>query len=136
MFDLIKRNLLKSVMLADGGFSLVAGIVLATFSAPLAVLLGPAFASDAVLGIGIFLLGWGLFHLAAGNAAQISSKAVWFAVIGDGLWIAASAALLIADWQGLTAIGAAAIAVIAVAVADIMLLKLIGLGRSQKQALA
>jgi hypothetical protein len=136
MFDLIKRNLLKSVMLADGGFSLVAGIVLATFSAPLAVLMGPAFASDAVLGIGVFLLGWGLFHLAAGSAAQISPKAVWFAVIGDGLWIAASAALLIADWQGLTAIGAAAIAVIAVAVADIMLLKLIGLGRSQKQALA
>ncbi|MDB5523152.1 MAG: putative rane protein [Rhizobium sp.] len=127
MLDLIKRNLLKIVMLADGGFSLLAGAVLAAFPAPIAGLLGPAFASQAVLGIGVFLIAWGIFHLAAGRTESLPPAAVRFAIIGDVLWVVASATLLIAEWNRLSGLGVASIAVVAVAVADIMLLKMIGL---------
>lgn len=127
MFNFIKRNLLKTIMLADGGFSLLAGAALTAFSAPIAALLGPDFTSQAVLGIGLFLVVWGVSHLAAGRTEPLPVGAVRVAIVGDALWVVASAALLIADWNGLSALGIAAIAVVAVAVADIMLLKMIGL---------
>lgn len=127
MFDFFKRNLLKVTMLVDGAFSLAAGAALAALSTSVAGLLGPAFSAAAVLGIGIFLIGWGIFHLQAGRASIISPAAVRFAIVGDALWVVISAAVLIIDWHGLTALGAAAIAVLAVAVGDILLLKSIGL---------
>ncbi|MBL0372541.1 hypothetical protein JJB09_10930 [Rhizobium sp. KVB221] len=131
MFDLIKRNLLKIVMLADGVVSLVAGTALTTFSSAIAGLFGPALPAIAVLGIGLFLLGWGVFHLAAGRAERISGRAVRIAIAGDAAWVAASAALLAIGWNGLSSLGVVAIAVLAIAVADIMLLKMVGLNARQ-----
>lgn len=136
MFDLIKTNLLKITMLVDGAFSLLAGVVFSTFSEPIAGLLGPAFAAGAVLGVGVFLIVWGIFHLAAAGAKRISPAALRVAIAGDALWVIASAALLVADWNGLSAIGIAVIAVLAVAVADIMLLKLIGQNNQRRLAIS
>ena len=127
MFDLIRHNLLKAVMLADGGFCLVAGLVLAAFSTAISGLLGPALPDGAVTGIGLFLVAWGLFHILAGRGTSPSPISAWIAVLGDALWIAASVVLLVADWNGLTIIGASAVIVIGLAVADILLLKLAGL---------
>jgi hypothetical protein len=106
-----------------------AGTAFLTFSALVAELIGPAFTAEIVIGLGAFLLLWGLFHLGMGGQAQASATGVKLAIAGDAIWIAGSAAILLIDWQGLTAIGAAFIAVMAVAVTDIMLLKVVGLGR-------
>jgi uncharacterized membrane protein HdeD (DUF308 family) len=127
MFDLIKRNFLKSVMLADGAISLAAGIVLSIDAQPIAGLLGPLFAAKAVLAIGVFLIAWGVFHLAAARTPTLPAGAVWSAIVGDALWVVASAILLIVDRDNLSLFGIVAIAVLAVGIADIMLLKVIGL---------
>jgi hypothetical protein len=129
MLDLIKRNLLKYTLLVDGMVCVAAGTAFLTFSALVAELIGPAFTAEIVIGLGAFLLLWGLFHLGMGGQAQASATGVKLAIAGDAVWIAGSAAILLIDWQGLTAIGAAFIAVMAVAVIDIMLLKMVGLGR-------
>lgn len=136
MLDFIKQNLLKIVLLADGAFCLAAGILLATLPSPIGGLIGPAFTSGSVLGIGVFLIAWGVFHLALGGTAVPSTGAVRLASLGDGVWIAASAGIIFINWNGLTTFGVVAIAVVAVAVADILLLKLLGLGGRHRPATA
>ena len=129
MLDLIKQNLLRYTLLVDGVVSVVAGGAFLTFSGLAAELIGPAFTDAVIMGLGAFLLLWGLFHLSLGGRGEAPSAGVKVAIAGDVLWVLGSMAILIVDWQQLTGIGAAFIAVMAVAVTDIMLLKVIGLGR-------
>ncbi|MDB5550555.1 MAG: putative rane protein [Rhizobium sp.] len=129
MLDLIKRNLLKYTLIIDGIVCIAAGTAFLTVSALVAELVGPAFTAEVVIGLGAFLLLWGLFHLGMGGQAEAPAMGVKVAIVGDAIWVAGSAAILFVDWQALTTIGAAFIAVMTVAVADIMLLKMIGLGR-------
>ena len=129
MLDLIKRNLLKYTLIVDGVVCVAAGIAFLSFSAMIASLIGPAFTDAIVLGLGAFLLVWGLFHLGMSARDLAPAAGMKIAIIGDAVWVAGSAAILLLDWQHLTGIGAAFIAVMAVAVADIMLLKVIGLNR-------
>ena len=136
MFAALNRNLLKSIMLFDGVFSLVTAAGLFAFSGPLSGLVGPL-ATPAILhGFAAFFLLWGAFHLAAGRQEQPSPAAVRFAMSGDALWILGSIAVLLLARDGLTLTGMGLITVAAVAVADILLLKQIGLGRQQRAALA
>lgn len=131
MLASINRNLLKSVMLADGAFSLVAGAGLVVFSGQVASLAGPAVSSGIVMAVGMFLLGWGIFHLASARPAHPAGHAVCFAIAGDAAWVVGSAAILLVGRDDLSAVGVAAIAVAAVAVFDIMLLKMAGLHRQR-----
>lgn len=132
MLDLIKQNLLKYTLLVDGVVSVVAGAAFLTLSTVVAELIGPVFTDAVIMGLGAFLLVWGLFHLSLGGRDEASAAGVKVAIIGDAIWVAGSVAVLVLDWQQLTGIGAAFIAVMAVAVADIMLLKVIGLGRRRR----
>ena len=136
MFATLNRNLLKSIMLADGVFSLVAAAGLFALSGPIGSLVGPL-ATPAVLnGFAAFFLVWGAFHLAVGRQERPSPAAVRVAIMGDALWVLGSIAVLLAARNGLTLTGIGLIALAAVAVADILLLKQIGLGRQQRAALA
>lgn len=136
MFELIKRNLLKYTLLVDGIVSVVAGVAFLGLSGLVAELLGPAFTGGIVMALGAFLFVWGLFHLAMGSQANASASGVRVAILGDTLWVLGSVAVLLADWSGLTAAGAAFIAVLAAAVADIMLLKMKGLSDRRRLAAA
>jgi hypothetical protein len=136
MFDLIKRNLLKYTLLVDGIVSVVAGAAFLGFSGLVAELIGPALTGSIIMGLGAFLFVWGLFHLAMSSQATASAGGVRVAILGDALWVLGSIAVLVVDWSGLTAIGAAFIAVLAVAVADIMLLKMKGLSDQRRMAIA
>ena len=136
MFDLIKRNLLKYTLLVDGIVSVVAGTAFLAFSGLVAELIGPAFTGSVIMALGAFLFVWGLFHLALSSQATASMAGVRVAIIGDALWVLGSVAVLVVDWSALTAIGAAFIAVMTVAVADIMLLKMKGLSDQRRVALA
>lgn len=136
MLDLIKRNLLKYTLLVDGIVSVVAGAAFLGFSELVAELIGPAFTGSVVMGLGAFLFVWGLFHLAMSSQATAPTGGVRIAIIGDALWVLGSIAVLVVDWNGLTAVGAAFIAVLTVAVADIMLLKMKGLSDQRRPAVA
>jgi hypothetical protein len=136
MFDLIKRNLLKYTLLADGIVSVVAGAAFLGFAGLVAEQIGPSFTDGIVMGLGAILFVWGLFHLAMSSQATAPAGGVRIAIIGDALWVLGSIAVLVADWDGLTAVGAAFIAVMAVAVTDIMLLKIKGLSDLRRVAVA
>jgi hypothetical protein len=135
MFDLIKRNLLKYTLLVDGIVSVAAGTAFLGFSGLVAELIGPAFTGGVVMGLGAFLFVWGLFHLALSGQATASTAGVRVAITGDALWVLGSVAVLVVDWNGLTPVGAAFIAVLTVAVTDIMLLKMKGLSDRRRLAL-
>lgn len=134
MFDLIKRNLLKYTLLADGIVSVAAGTGFLAFAGLVAALAGPAFTDGIVMALGAFLFVWGLFHLAMASRPDAPEAGIRIAIAGDALWVAGSVALLAFGWNGLTATGAALVAVMAVAVADIMLLKMKGLGDRRRAA--
>lgn len=136
MFAALNRNLLKSVMLADGLFSLAVSAVLFVFSIPVGALIGPLASPAVVVGLAAFFAVWGAFHIAVGRQDRPSPAAVRLAVTGDALWVAGSIAILLFARSGLTLTGIALVAVAAVAVADILLLKQIGLGRHRRGALA
>lgn len=136
MFATLNRNLLKSIMLADGVFSLVTAAGLFAFSGTVGALIGPHATPAIVNGFAAFFVAWGIFHLAFGRQERPSPAAVRFAIIGDALWVLGSIAVLLAARDGLTLTGMGLIAVAAVAVADILLIKQIGLGRQQRAALA
>ncbi|WP_432346360.1 hypothetical protein WMC41_21800 [Shinella yambaruensis] len=136
MFATLNRNLLKSVMLFDGAFSLAVAAGLFAFSGPVGTLVGPH-ATPAVLhGFAAFFVVWGVFHVAVGRQARPSPAAIRVAIAGDTAWLIGSLAVLVFASGGLTFAGMGLIALAAVAVADIMLLKQIGLGRQQRAALA
>ena len=134
MFAMLNRNLLKSVMLADGVVSLAAALGLFALAAPLGALFGPAATPGVFHALSAFFLLWGLLHLAVGRSDTPSPAAVRFAIAGDALWIIGSLVLVALAGDGLTFAGKVAVVVVAVAVADIMLLKVVGLGRRQRVA--
>lgn len=136
MFASLNRNLLKSVMFADGVFCIAAAVIFLAFSGPLAALIGPHATPAIVNGLAAFFLVWGAFHLAVGRQERPSLVAVRLAMAGDALWVLGSIAVLLLARGGLTPAGMALIAVAAVAVADILLLKQVGIGRQQRAALA
>ncbi|WP_421579264.1 hypothetical protein [Shinella sp. M31] len=136
MFATPNRNLLKSIMLFDGVFSLATAGLLFAFSGPISGLVGPLATPGILLAFAVFFLFWGGFHLAVGRQEQPSPSAVRFAITGDALWVLGSLAVLVLGHGSLTAVGMGLIAVAAVAVADILLIKQIGLGRQRKALLA
>lgn len=136
MLAALNRNLLKSVMLADGVVSLATAVAFFAFSGPASGLVGPIASPALFTGLSAFFLLWGVFHLAVGRQARPSPAAVRIAIAGDALWIAGSIAVLVLAHDGLTLAGMGLIAVAAVMVGDILLLKQIGLGRQQRAALA
>lgn len=136
MLDLIKRNLLKYTLLVDGIVSTVAGAAFLAFSGLVAELIGPVFTGGHIMTLGAILFLWGLFHLAMSRQPSPAAGGVRVAIAGDALWVLCSVALLVAGWNGLTAVGAAFVTVLTVAVLDIMLLKMKGLSDQRRMAMA
>ncbi|MGV3551412.1 hypothetical protein [Rhizobium sp.] len=134
MLDPIKRNLLKYTLLVDGIVCTAAGAGFLGFSSLVAEMIGPASTGGVIVALGAFLVLWGLFHLAMSRQDMASAGGVRVAIAGDALWIVGSIAVLVMGWDGLTSIGAAFIAVMTVAVADIMLLKMKGMSDRRRVA--
>lgn len=136
MLERIKCNLLKYTLLVDGIVSIVAGVACLAFSGIVAELVGPAFTGPIVMSLGAVLFAWGAFHLALSSQDSPWVAGVRIAIAGDALWVLGSIAVLVIDWNGLTTTGTVFIGVLAIAVADIMLLKIKGLGDDRRAALA
>lgn len=77
---------------AVAGF--VPGLALLFLHAPIAELIGAPQFVGFIAAIGAFLVPWGLFNYAIGTAKGPAWSSVLANIIGDGLWMAFSAALI------------------------------------------
>lgn len=135
MLNLSNRSLLNKTFLADGAFSLVVGAILILDAAPLAALISPAATPLMMKLLGVGLLAWGIFHLAAARNGGPVSAAARVSIAGDILWQVASLALLATAYGSLTAIGIGLVIVGLIGVADLLFFKVKGFAR-ERAALA
>lgn len=110
----------------DAALSLTMGIALVVLAAPLANLIGWAPMHMVLLGAGIFLLPWALFNWTIGAATGPDRISLIANLLGDGLWVLLSAAILILYSAQMTAIGVTFIIAQALAVSVIFAVKLAG----------
>ncbi|MBD9649476.1 hypothetical protein IB267_14020 [Ensifer sp. ENS09] len=129
--NLSNRSLLNKTFLADGVYSLAVGAVLILFAAPLASLFSPAATATMMKMLGVGLVFWGIFHLAAARDGGPVASAARVSIAGDILWQVASVALLVAAYPLLTVAGIGFIAIGLITVADFLIFKLRGLAREQ-----
>lgn len=135
MLTLSSRSLLNKTFIADGVYSLFIGAVLILGAAPLASLFGP-FATPLMMKLlGIGLVAWGIFHLAAARNGGPVSSAARVSIAGDILWQVASLALLATAYNSLTAIGVGFVIIGLISVAEFLFFKLKGFSR-ERAALA
>lgn len=135
MLTLSNRSLLNKTFLADGAFSLLVGAILILDAAPLAALISPAATPLMMKLLGIGLVAWGIFHLAAARNGGPVSTAACVSIGGDILWQVASLALLATAYNSLTTIGVGLVIIGIIGVADFLFFKLKGFSR-ERAALA
>ena len=108
---------LKGVLIANGAFSLISGLVLITVAHSIAKLMG--IANDQVLvyvGIGLVVFAGTVLYAAFKN--PLSKKQVWSIIIQDWAWVLASILVIVLQAWQLTSTGYWMIAVVALIVGD------------------
>ena len=111
----------------DAALSLTMGIGLLVLAAPLASLIGWAPMHTVLLGAGIFLPPWALFNWTIGAATGPDRISLLANLLGDGLWVLLSVALLVLYSAQMTGIGVTFIIVQALAVSLVFAIKRAGL---------
>ncbi len=124
----------RAIYLIDAVGCFALGVVGVAFAAPLAAVLGPALPATAVIGLGAFLVAYALFNLTIGLRRDSPHGLAMINVPGDALWVVGSLALMVAAGAGLTAVGMAVVAVLALGVAAIGLVKYLGLRAAPRLA--
>jgi hypothetical protein len=124
----------RGIYLIDalGSFALGAGIV--AFAGPLAEAGGTVLSAGILTGIGVFLIAWAGFNLWIGTRRELPPPAATLNVLGDALWVVASATLLVVAAAGFTQPAAIVVAVLAAGVGGIGLVKFAGLRRAARTA--
>ncbi|WP_156385772.1 hypothetical protein [Devosia sp. Root685] len=110
----------------DAVLSFTMGVGLLVLATPLANLIGWPPMHMVLLGAGIFLLPWALFNWAIGAATGPDATSLAANILGDGLWVLLSVALLVLHSAQMTAIGVTLIIAQALAVGAVFALKLAG----------
>ncbi|MHA6298904.1 hypothetical protein [Devosia sp. CAU 1758] len=113
----------------DAVGSLAFGIVLVAAATPITSLVGWSLPSVVLTGIGVALLPWALFNLAIARSVKPVPRRVRINIIGDLIWIAGSAALILIYASQLTAMGRAVLIGQALAVSAVMATKVLGARR-------
>lgn len=114
------------IYLADAAVSLTMGVALLLGAGAITELAGWPLPPAFLTAVGIFLLPWAAFNLWIGRSAQPNRAAVVANLIGDALWIAGTAALLVSFAPTLTAIGLVLLAGQGLAVVGVLITKLFG----------
>lgn len=117
----------------DAAGSLVFGIALIAAATPLTSLAGWSLAPVVLTGIGTALLPWALFNLAIARSSRPVPGMVRINIIGDLIWIAGSAALILIHASQLTATGWVMLVGQALAVSAVMAIKMLGARRQQSR---
>lgn len=124
----------RGIYLIDAVGCFALGVVGVAFAAPLAAVLGPALPAAAVIGLGAFLVAYALFNLTIGLRRDFPQGHAVVNVLGDALWVVGSLALIVAGGADLTAVGMVVVAVLALGVAAIGLVKYMGLRAAPRLA--
>ncbi len=117
----------------DAAGSLVFGIALIAAATPLTSLAGWSLPPVVLTGIGTALLPWALFNLAIARSSRPVPGMVRINIIGDLIWIAGSAALILIHASQLTATGWVMLVGQALAVSAVMAIKMLGARRQQSR---
>lgn len=124
----------RAIYLADATGSLLLGVGMAGYAAPLATAAGSALPAGAVLAIGLALLPWAAFNAWIGLRRNYPAGAAGINVAGDALWVIASLCLLALAGPALTPAAATIIGGLAAAVAGVGAVKASGLRQSAAEA--
>lgn len=109
----------------DGCVSSVMGLALIVWAAPLTTLAGWTLPATFLLTIGVLLLPWAAYNLWIARSRP-SALAVRANIGGDIAWVAGSALLFLIEAPSLTAMGMVLLAAQGIAVAGVLLAKLVG----------
>ena len=129
MSTIIPSPLLRFALRLDGWASALAGLLTCLLRPALTPLLGAP--PSWVMGLGLFMLGYGLLIGWSAGRKRLPSTLVWSLVIGNGMWVAASVALAWSSWIDPTALGRTLILVQAGLVFVFAELEYLGLRRSE-----
>jgi hypothetical protein len=128
MSTIIPSSLLRFALRLDGWASALAGLLTCLLRPALTPLLGAP--PSWVMGLGFFMLGYGLLIAWTAGRERLPSALVWTLVIGNSLWVVASIALAWSSWIDPTALGRTLILVQAGLVLVFAELEYLGLRRS------
>jgi len=117
---------LKTTLLINGVSSAVTGLLLVLLAGPIATLFGVA-ATDPFIGVGLFLLVFGVFVLITSLRLPINPRAVRLISTLDMLWVVASIVAVVGLAATISLFGLIAIAAVAVWVAAMAYLQTKGL---------
>jgi hypothetical protein len=126
------RGLLRLALRLDAGASGAVGLLALVAAPALDGLLGTP---RALLGpVGLVLVAYATLLWIMAVPAGVSQSLVWAVIVGNGLWVVASAAVVAAGWLPLTGLGVAVVLAQAAAVALVAALQLVGLRRARPAA--
>ena len=127
------NSTLKIGLLGNVLFSLICALVLIVFSGPLATYLGIPDAGTLTF-IGVGLLPFAAHLLVALRRKNPRVGEIYYLSAMDGMWVAASAVVLVFGLVPLTVAGLWVVGLVALAVADFMVVQLIGVRKIQMAA--
>jgi hypothetical protein len=120
-----RSSLLRRVILADGVFTLLGGLLLTVDAGPIAALIG--LPSSWILTIlGLFCVGYSALLFLAARRSPIDRRQVLGFILGDVAWVVASAAILLGGWAPLTTAGVWLVLIVADIVGVFAALKYVG----------
>jgi hypothetical protein len=120
--------LLRRTLLVNGVFSAVSGAAILSVSEQVAAFLGvPAPAAMVVLAL--VILAFALFVFLTLRSVPMNRGQATLILIGDIVWVVASAVILLGDLFSLTAGGRLAVLIVGLIVADFALFEWLGLRR-------
>lgn len=119
------NTLLKYGLLGNAIFSCLTGIALIIAPSQIATYMGIP-DPTLLMGIGIGLLPFAGHLIIALRRTPIRKGEVYYLSVMDGLWVLGSAAIILLDLVPFTTIGLVAFSLVALTVADFMLMQIIG----------
>lgn len=125
----VGSNFLRNVLLADGVFAGVSGVLLAALSGVVGPVLGVA--PIVLIAVGLSLVGY-CAALIRGSLEGALEPTALQAVVLNGLWLAGTVVVLVGGW--LTDVGTWALVAVGGIVAVFTVLEIVGLRKASRRA--
>lgn len=126
------ESLLHRALLANAGFSALAGLGLPIAAEPLEAMLGPGASESVLTGLGLALLAFAGVVWYFVRQPRLNLAVGTLVLLLDDLWVIGSLVLLVGFGHLFTPLGRIVIAVVAVVVAGFAIVEYIGLRRAAR----
>lgn len=120
--------LLRRTLVVNGLFSAISGALILLLSGPIATYFGLP-SPTAMMALAVVILAFALFVYLTLRSVPMNRTQATLILIGDIVWVVASAIILVGDLFSLTAGGKVMVLIAALIVADFALFEWIGLRR-------